>query len=137
MIQSINLSYRSIFKICCAFVLLPLFAFVVKNADIGNEIMEAFKSNNAKNIANYFGSNVSLSIKSDAGHYSKFQGEMLLNDFFQNNRTSEIKQVQRTSHTNSSFYIVYQLKSSTGTYRVFIKLSQAAGEVQITELRIE
>ncbi|WKK56928.1 MULTISPECIES: DUF4783 domain-containing protein [unclassified Sphingobacterium] len=99
--------------------------------------MEAFKSNNAKAISNYFGSNVSLSIKSDGGYYSKFQAEMLLSDFFQSNKTSEIKQVQRTSQSNNSFYIVYQLKTSVGTYRVFTKLSQISGETQIAELRIE
>lgn len=137
MIHHLKISCRPLLYICYALLILPLLSFSISYNDVGNEIMEAFKSNNAKAISNYFGSNVSLSIKSDGGYYSKFQAEMLLSDFFQSNKTSEIKQVQRTSRTNNSFYIVYQLKTSSGTYRVFTKFSQISGETQIAELRIE
>lgn len=137
MIQGFKFSCRTFIHLCCSLVIIPLLSFNVGFSDIGNEILEAFKSNKAKSISNYFGSNISLSIKSDGGYYSKFQAEMLLSDFFQANKTTEIKQVQRTMRTNNSFYIVYQLKTSSGTYRVFTKFSQTSGDTQIAELRIE
>lgn len=105
--------------------------------DPGTELLDAFKNNNAKAVANYFGQNVSMSIKNDSGHYSKFQAELLLSDFFRSNKTQDIKKVQQTNRNNASFYIVYQLKASSGTYRLFFKFNHLEGESLITELRIE
>ena len=120
-----------------AIAVLPLLSFAYWQNDPSNELMDAFKNNNAKGISAYFGQNVSLSIKNDSGHYSKFQAELMLSDFFRSNKTQDIKKVQQTNRNNSSFYIVYQLKSSSGTYRLFFKFNHIDGESQITELRIE
>ena len=105
--------------------------------DVGLELLGALKANNAKNIAAMFSQNVSLSIKNDSGHYSKFQAEVLLSDFFRSAKALETKQVQRTNRSGSSFYIVYQMKTSQGSFRVFAKFNQSGGEATITELRIE
>jgi len=120
-----------------AIAVLPLLSFAYWQNDPSNELMDAFKNNNAKGISSFFGQNVSLSIKNDSGHYSKFQAELMLSDFFRSNKTQDIKKVQQTNRNNSSFYIVYQLKASSGTYRLFFKFNHIDGESQITELRIE
>ncbi len=105
--------------------------------DPTSEILEALKSGHAKDIAKYFNSNLSLSLKSDAGHYSKFQGEMILSDFFRSNKTSEVKLIQRTNKSNNSYYMVCQLKANQKGYRVFVKFNILDGEPKITEFRID
>ncbi|GGE13823.1 hypothetical protein GCM10011516_09580 [Sphingobacterium cellulitidis] len=117
--------------------LLPLLIFSSFQSDVSLELLGALKANNAKNIANFFGQNVSLSIKNDSGYYSKFQAEVILSDFFRLTKTSEAKQVQRTNRNNNSFYIVYQIKTNQGSYRVFVKFVQSGSDAQINELRIE
>ncbi|MEI5985075.1 MULTISPECIES: DUF4783 domain-containing protein [Sphingobacterium] len=112
-------------------------SFTFWQSNLSGQIAEAFKTNNAKAIANFFGQNVAVSIKNDSGQYTKFQAELLLSDYFRSNKTSEIKQLQHTNRNNSSFYIVYNLKANSGTYRIFLKFNQHNGESLITELRIE
>lgn len=123
--------------IAVAMTLLPLLIFSSFQSDVSLELLGALKANNAKNIANFFGQNVSLSIKNDSGYYSKFQAEVILSDFFRLTKTSEAKQVQRTNRNNNSFYIVYQIKTNQGSYRVFVKFVQSGSDAQINELRIE
>lgn len=118
-------------------VVLAALMLVSWQVDVGLELLGALKSNNAKNIAELFSQNVALSIKNDSGHYSKFQAEVMLNDFFRSTKTTEVKQVQRTNRSSASFYIVYQMKTSQGAYRVFAKFNQSRGEATIAELRIE
>ena len=86
-------------------MMLAVLMLVGWQVDVGLELLGALKSNNAKNIAELFSQNVSLSIKNDSGHYSKFQAEVMLNDFFRSTKTTEVKQVQRTNRSSASFYI--------------------------------
>ena len=137
MIKMRNGYWKKIRQIAFAMLLLPFLLFSSFQSDVGLEILGALKANNAKNVANFFGQNVSLSIKNDSGYYSKFQAEVILSDFFRLTKTSEVKQVQRTNSSNNSFYIVYQIKTNQGSYRVFVKLVQSGGDAQIYELRIE
>ena len=129
--------WKKIRQIALAMLLLPFLLLTSFQSDVALELLGALKANNAKNVANFFGQNVSLSIKNDSGYYSKFQAEVILSDFFRLTKTSEVKQVQRTNSSNNSFYIVYQIKTNQGSYRVFVKLVQSGGDAQINELRIE
>ncbi|WP_433896692.1 DUF4783 domain-containing protein [Sphingobacterium mizutaii] len=129
--------WKKIRQIALAMLLLLFLLLTSFQSDVALELLGALKANNAKNVANFFGQNVSLSIKNDSGYYSKFQAEVILSDFFRLTKTSEVKQVQRTNSSNNSFYIVYQIKTNQGSYRVFVKLVQSGGDAQINELRIE
>ncbi len=128
---------KNMIQFALAMLLLPLLSFAKFQSDVGLELLGALKTNNAKSVAGMFGQNVSLSIKNDSGYYSKFQAEVILTDFFRSSKTTEVKQVQRTNRSNSSFYIVYQIKTNQGSFRVFVKFNQTGGEAQINELRIE
>ncbi len=137
MLGMCNGYWKKIRQIALAMLLLPFLLLTSFQSDVALELLGALKANNAKNVANFFGQNVSLSIKNDSGYYSKFQAEVILSDFFRLTKTSEVKQVQRTNSSNNSFYIVYQIKTNQGSYRVFVKLVQSGGDAQINELRIE
>ncbi|WP_156308434.1 DUF4783 domain-containing protein [Sphingobacterium endophyticum] len=137
MLNVINGLGRKLRHIAFAMLLLPCITLTSFQTDVALELLGALKSNNAKNVANLFGQNISLSIKNDSGYYSKFQAEVMLSDFFRTSKTTEVKQVQRTNSSNNSFYIVYQIKTGQGSYRVFVKFNQSGGEAQINELRIE
>ena len=131
--------YASLSRLLVLFLMLlsPFLTFAKMQGDVDNLLLEAFKSNNAKAIAELVGQNVSLAIKNDSGFYSKFQAEVILADFFRSNKTTQVKQVQRTNRSNNNFYIVYQVKSTNASYRVFAKFNQQNGVPTILELRIE
>lgn len=100
------------------------------------EISSSLKVGNAKKLSNVFSNNLTLSVKKDDGTYSKFQAELLLEDFFRSNKVEQLKRLQCVNNAPNS-YIVFSLKTAKSTYRVFIKLSSVNKRFQVVELRIE
>lgn len=100
------------------------------------KIASALKAGNAKNLANTFASSVNLSVKREDGVYTKFQAELLLEEFFRANKASQLKEVQRVNN-NSNSYLVFSLKAGNTTFRVFVKLVLADKDYEVVEMRIE
>lgn len=114
-----------------AFAMNTSFDDVVKNAST------ALKEGNAKKLADIFDSSVSLSVKRDEGAFTKFQAELLLNDFFRTNEVDGLKEEQRANNSTTSF-VVFSLKTNSKNYRVFIKFVQSNNkDFKIAEIRIE
>lgn len=106
------------------------FEEVVKNASA------ALKEGNAKKLGAIFDNSVNLSVKREEGAYTKFQAELLLNDFFRINKVNELKEVQRANNASTSF-VVFSLKANSKSYRVFLKFVQLNNEFKVAEIRIE
>ncbi|MQP29022.1 DUF4783 domain-containing protein [Sphingobacterium faecium] len=106
-------------------------------ADLNDTLLVELRTGNAKNIARFFGSNITLSILNEDGLYSKYQAEMLLQGFLSKNKPSAVKLLQKiTNKTNYSYY-VYQLSSNKNLFRVFIKISLSKSGQTIEEFRVE
>ena len=100
------------------------------------QVYSALKAGDAKALSRTFDTNLSLSIKKEEGVYTKFQAELLLQDFFRLNKVSELKEDQKVNNSSNNF-VVYRLISGTSVYRVFVKFSQNNRSAQVVELRIE
>lgn len=105
--------------------------------DIQGDVANALRTGNAKELASRFYDNISITIKKETGYYSKFQAEMVLNDFFRANRSNSVKQIQRISNSKTNYYIIYQLNTNSQTYRVFVRYVESDNKFRISELRIE
>src|SRR5690606_10997807 len=103
---------------------------------IVNRVSVAIKAGNSKKLRATFAGNLSLSIKRDEGTYTKFQAELLLNDFFRANKIEQVKELQKVNNSSNSF-VVYSLKSKGVTYRVFVKFELINRQFAVSELRIE
>lgn len=106
-------------------------------SEVRNGLLQGLRNANAKEVSSFFAPNVSITIKNETGYYSKFQAEMVLGDFFRANKPVEVKQVQRISGSTSNYYIIYQFKTSSDSYRIFARFMDSSGTHQISELRIE
>lgn len=107
------------------------FADAVKNTSA------ALKEGNAKKLSALFSNTVNLSIKREEGSYTKFQAELLLQEFFRSTKVNGLKVVQQANNSTTSF-IVFTLTSNAKNYRVFVKFIQANNkEFKIDEVRIE
>ncbi|QBQ42155.1 DUF4783 domain-containing protein [Sphingobacterium psychroaquaticum] len=104
--------------------------------DVVNSISSALKTGTSKGISATFMNSVSLSIKRDERVYTRFQAELLLDDFFRSNKVSQLKELQRAKSSANSF-VVFSLRTSSSTYRVFVKLVESNNEFKVSELRIE
>ncbi len=114
----------------------PAYAWSPSFDEVVTEIALALKTGNAKKVSNTFASMVNLSVKREEGSYTKFQAELLLDEFFRSNKVEQLKELQRVNNSSNS-YIVFSLKSNKSTYRVFVKLAQTNTKFQVVEMRLE
>lgn len=112
------------------------FAVTTSFEEVVKKVSVALKEGNAKKMGAIFDNNVNVSLKGDEGAFTKFQAELLLNDFFRTNKVDELKEVQRANNASTSF-VVFSLKTSSKSYRVFLKLLQSNKDFKIAEIRIE
>src|SRR5690606_32315696 len=103
---------------------------------IMDQVATALKGGDAKSLSRTFDNNINLSIKKEEGIYSRFQAELLLNDFFRINKVNEVKEEQKVNNASNTF-VVYRLSSGATAYRVFVKFTQNSRTFQVVELRIE
>jgi len=114
-----------------------LSSFTVNTKDIGEEIAYGLKSGNAKHLTKVMSSSVNISLLNDEGIYTKFQTELILNDFFTKNKPVDVRIMQKINSNSSANYIVFRLTTARNTFRVFAKIAQEGNTALITELRIE
>lgn len=105
--------------------------------DIIDNVAVAFKSGNAKELAQHFSSTVELSILNKEDIYSNTQAELILKDFFQKNPPSAAKVIHKViSNANYKFGVIV-LTTSKGLFRVSYELKINAGKFLVTQIRIE
>ncbi|MFD2599711.1 DUF4783 domain-containing protein [Sphingobacterium corticis] len=119
--------------------ILPLLFFgqLEVSLDIQKDILQAIKDGQAKKIAAYFGENVSITLKDNVAYYSKFQAEMVLQDFFRTYKAVDVKQVQGVNKDGSQNYIIYEFNTNSRSFRVFVRFAEVNNSMVISELRIE
>lgn len=99
-------------------------------------IILALKSGNSKELAKYFNANIELQILEKENVYSKAQAELILKDFFSKNIPGGFTKIHEGGKEGAK-YVIGNLTTSTGTYRVYFLLKEINGASLIHELRIE
>src|SRR5690606_41950771 len=61
----------------------------------GKNTSAALKEGNAKKLSGLFSNTVNLSIKREEGTFTKFQAELLLQEFFRSNKVNERSEERR------------------------------------------
>lgn len=127
------------------FFSLSLFSFGTKYSSITlnlqNDIKEAFLKGNARQLSLCFNDVVDLVINGIDATYSRYQAEIILNDFFQKNppQSFRIEQEGKTS-TYVTYTIATYTTSSGCIFRVYYVIKKLKKETnqegQIFELNI-
>ena len=102
-----------------------------------DEISAALKSGNAKALATYFHATIDLTILQKQGTYSKSQAELIVQNFFTENKPSNFEVDHNNTTNEGSKYIIGTLTTSTGEYRVYIYFKNLNGAELIQTLRFE
>lgn len=114
------------------------FLFLIfKGPVISNELSNALKTGNSNRVAAFFENSVDLSIPNNEGVYSKMQAQLILKTFFLKNKPSDFTVVHNGNSKNNSFYSIGNLKTNTGTFRVYILYKETDGKTIVLELKIE
>lgn len=102
------------------------------------EIARALSNGDANAVGAYFDSSIELSILDNEGVYNNAQARQQLAKFLSQNKPSSFVEVhQGASRSSDSQYVIGNLSTNNGTFRVYLYLSNKNGKMVIQELRFD
>lgn len=104
--------------------------------DLPTGIINSLKTGNSKELSKFFNTNIDLTIIEKQDIYSKTQAEIILKEFFSKNIPSNFTVIHQGGKEGSQ-YVIGNLTTSTGTYRVTLALKSQDNNLLIHQLRIE
>ncbi len=113
-----------------------LIAFNSVTAQIPDEIIQSLKSGNARLLSGYFNQNVELVIPDSDNVYSKAQAQLIVSEFFSSNSPQNFQVLHRGGKEGAQ-YVIGNLLTKKGSFRVYFLLKKSDGKDYIHQLRIE
>lgn len=114
---------------------LVLFSFI-NNVSIEN-VISAIRLSNAAKLSEYFDARVDITLPGKSDNYSKSQAELILKDFFQQNRVKSFDIKHKGENADGSFFCVGTLETNIGSYRTKIFLKNKSGAQVLQEFGLE
>jgi len=121
---------------------LPLFIILylvpaVSVADPIDKVAELVRQGNIHELFKLFAPNVEVTIPGDKNVYATAQAELILDNFFNQNKPTSVKILHKIN-SNSNYRLgVLIMNTNKGSYRVAFTLKQTDGNLMIIEFRIE
>lgn len=100
-------------------------------------ITNALRSGNASALAAHFNTNVEVTLKNNEASYSKGQAEMIIRNFFATNNVRSFSIAHQGNSPEGSRYIIGNMVTSGGNYRVYVYARTVGNGLGIQEIRIE
>lgn len=104
--------------------------------EIPNDIISSLEKGNAKLLAEYFNENVELVVLDNDNVYSKAQAKQIVRNFF-DSFTPESFTIIHQGGKEGSKYVIGNLKTDNGNFRIYFLLKKESGKDYIHQLRIE
>lgn len=106
-------------------------------ADINDDIANAIRSGNSKELSKYFGDNIELKILDFEEIYSKAQAELIIKDFFKKHTVESFFLSHRSTPKNDAMYAIGTLQTNKGKFRTYFFIKKLNNKYVIQEFRIE
>lgn len=102
------------------------------------EVSQAVRAGNARDLAAFFGQNIDLTLPDSEGTFSKSQAEVIIRNFFSRNTpTSFTVSHQGTSRDGSAYAIGIMQTRQGVNYRVYFLLKKVSETHQLHQLQFE
>jgi hypothetical protein len=108
----------------------------VSKSQIPDQIILSLKTGNARALSDYFNQNVELVVLDNDNVYSKAQAQQIVNNFFSNNEPEGFNVIHQGGKEGAK-YVIGNLVTKNGKFRVYFLLKQNQGKDYIHQLRIE
>lgn len=105
-------------------------------AQVPDEILQSLKTGNSKTLSEYFNQNVEMVVLENDNVYSKAQAQQIVNKFFSGNPPESFNIIHQGGKEGAQ-YVIGNLVTSKGTFRVYFLLKKNSGKDYIHQLRIE
>lgn len=125
------------FKYILPFLLLFCFLSTgLREQSVQHSVLNVLKNNDSKSLVKHFNKSVNLALKGEERILTKFQSELLLSEFFRNNRITAIKAISSGRNKQSSTYVVYAIQTEKENLQVVVKFMEIKGETSIMEFKV-
>lgn len=102
-----------------------------------NSFQNALEKNNAEELSKYFALKVDLNLPDAKGLYNKKQAELILADFFKQNKNLIYTIKHQGGAKSATKFDIGEFKNELLSFRTYILYQEDNGSVQIIELRLE
>lgn len=118
-------------------LIIPVFlAFSGDISQVPDEIVLSLKSGNGRLLADFFNQNVELVILENDNVYSKAQAQQIVTNFFSRFQAESFNIIHQGGREDAK-YVIGNLKTNGGSFRVYFLLKVSSGKPYIHQLRIE
>ena len=126
---------KRIFSRALVFVWL-LFSAAAAQAqgDAFGSVSNALRNSSSRELSQYFGPTVEISIDGDRQSYSATQAEFVMKDFFSKTSPANFEIVHQGASPGGIPYAVGKYRSKAGSYRVFVKMKSTNGALRIDNM---
>lgn len=106
-------------------------------ADNFDDIVNALKAANAKEVVRFFNTNVDLTINNSEGVYSKQQAEMMIKNFLSQNAPKNVTVQHKGASAQGAKYAIINYETEQGKLRIYVFMKANGAQLLVHELRIE
>lgn len=123
---------KTLFSTLLAFTLIVLSSFTGQNTIDG--VIGALKNGSANDLSRYFDDNVELTLPDKSDTYSKAQAQLIVKDFFTNNKVKSFD-VKHKGDQNGGEYCIGTLSTAQGNFRTTVFAKNKGGKQLVNEVR--
>lgn len=113
-----------------------LFLATPGKAQIHDEIIKSLKEGNSRALSDHFNQNIELVVPGNDNVYSKAQAEQITGSFFNSNKPENFSVIHQGGKDGAQ-YVIGNLDTRNGRFRVYFLLKQSDDKSFIHQLRIE
>jgi|SRR5690554_2850026 len=128
-------SFKKKLFITMLFAAIIIAGYPVK-AQIPEDILLSIKTGNSKSLAEFFNQNIELVVPESDNVFSKAQAQLIVNEFF-STHTPHTFSVIHQGGKEGAQYVIGNLATNKGFFRVYFLLKKNNGKDYIHQLRIE
>jgi len=104
---------------------------------VQENIANAIRTGNAKQLSSYFSSTVEISVPGKEGTFSKVQSEMVMKDFFAKYTPVSFIINQKGTSTGGAQFMIGTYKCENQAYKTYILLKPVDGVLLIQQIQFE
>lgn len=125
---------KTLFSAIVAFSLVLLSSY--KQPSTIDGVISALRSGNASEMGRFFDDNVLLTLPDKGDTYSKAQAQLIVKDFFGNNKVKDFE-VKHKGEQNGGEYCIGTLSTSQGSFRTTVFAKNKSGKQLVNEVRFQ
>lgn len=120
------------------FSMLPVNMPVLSYEDISEEVIEAVSNGNSRELARHFGTNIDLAIPGNEGTFSKAQAELIMRNFFSENRPVSFTVNHQGASRDGSLYVIGTYETTRNrSFRTYLLIKKVSDNFFIHQVQFE